>query len=349
MQAFLGTRTAADINLVAQVLLLVGLLIGFALARRRRFRQHGNVQTAMVLLNLVLIVFAMVPSFFSYVVEGGTTTGTVATLMIVHGVLGLVVEVVAIYLILRMRTQLIPERFRVRNIKLAMRDDPRAVGRAGAAGCRCVRRAIRVPACAGRARPCSRCASWAPTCTSTRSNWTMRRARFSLEAVHRHAEHLINLSEGRSGPDYGDGDANGRLEDPGDGIGLRARLDAVVATTPGESTAAEATDAHAQLDRHRGAGGRPGARGADRRRHWPGGRGARPRASHQRRVGAAHRPGGSSSRSAGGPDGRPPSRAVRLRTSQPSTNPHRVRPSAADHPGRHDRRLGQRRDSPSTR
>ena len=121
MQAFLGTRTAADINLVAQVLLLAGLLIGFALARRKRFRQHGNVQTAMVLLNLFLIAFAMTPSFFNYVVEGGTTTGTVATLMIVHGVLGLAVEVVAIYLILRMRTKLIPERFRVRNIKLVMR------------------------------------------------------------------------------------------------------------------------------------------------------------------------------------------------------------------------------------
>ena len=116
-----GTRTAADINLVAQLLLLAGLLVGFALARRKRFEQHGNVQTAMVLLNLVLIVFMMAPSFFDYVVEGGTTTGTVATLMIVHGVLGTVVEIVALYLVLRMRTQLIPKRFRVRNIKLAMR------------------------------------------------------------------------------------------------------------------------------------------------------------------------------------------------------------------------------------
>ena len=74
-------------------------------------------------------------------------------------------------------------------------------------------------------------------------------ARFSLAAVRRHAEHLVNLTEGQSGPDYGDGDANGRLEDPGDGIGLRARLDAVVASAPGEATTAEATDAAAQLDR----------------------------------------------------------------------------------------------------
>ena len=51
MQELFGTRTAADINLVAQILLLAGLLVGFILARRKRFDQHANVQTAMVLLN----------------------------------------------------------------------------------------------------------------------------------------------------------------------------------------------------------------------------------------------------------------------------------------------------------
>ena len=72
-------------------------------------------------------------------------------------------------------------------------------------------------------------------------------ARSSLAAVKRHAEHLINITEGEGGPDYGDADANGRIEDPGDGIGLRARLDAVVAVTPGQ--AAEADTARAGLDR----------------------------------------------------------------------------------------------------
>ena len=65
---------AADINLVAQIVLLVGLWVGFALARKKQFGHHANVQTTMVLANLVLIFFAMGISFYDYVVQGGTET-----------------------------------------------------------------------------------------------------------------------------------------------------------------------------------------------------------------------------------------------------------------------------------
>ena len=121
MQALFGTRTAADINLVAQLLLLAGLLAGFILARRKCFAQHANVQTAMVLLNLALILLFMVPSFYGYIIAGQSVSGRVAQLMIGHGVLGIIAEVVALYLILRMRTTLIPKQFRLGNIKFAMR------------------------------------------------------------------------------------------------------------------------------------------------------------------------------------------------------------------------------------
>jgi uncharacterized membrane protein YozB (DUF420 family) len=121
MQAIVETRTASDINLVAQLLILVGLYVGFWLARRKRYAQHANVQTAMVLLNLPLIAFMMVPSFWDYIVAGGRTTGLGPRLTIVHGALGFVVEIAALYLILQMRTQLVPRRFRIGNIKLAMR------------------------------------------------------------------------------------------------------------------------------------------------------------------------------------------------------------------------------------
>jgi uncharacterized membrane protein YozB (DUF420 family) len=121
MQALVGTRTASDINLVAQLLILAGLYVGFWLARRQNYARHANVQTAMVLLNLLLIVFMMVPSFWDYIVVGGHTTGFGPRLTIAHGALGLVVEIVALYLILQMRSALIPRRFRIANIKLAMR------------------------------------------------------------------------------------------------------------------------------------------------------------------------------------------------------------------------------------
>jgi len=121
VQAIFGSRMASDINLVAQLLILAGLYVGFALARRRRFDQHANVQTAMVLINLPLIAFMMVPSFWEYIIVGGRTTGFGPRLTIVHSALGLVVEIMALYLILQMRTKLVPRPLRVGNIKLAMR------------------------------------------------------------------------------------------------------------------------------------------------------------------------------------------------------------------------------------
>jgi uncharacterized membrane protein YozB (DUF420 family) len=124
MQALVGTRTASDLNLIAQVLILAGLYYGYSLARRKRIAQHANVQTAMVFLNLVLIAIVMTPSligYVDYINAGGTVNDRVKRLLAVHGVLGAVVEVYAIYLIARMQTGWIPERFRVRNFALAMR------------------------------------------------------------------------------------------------------------------------------------------------------------------------------------------------------------------------------------
>src|SRR5215831_12462172 len=102
MQSLFGTRMTADINLVAQIVLIVGLWVGFFLARRKKFANHANVQTAIVLANLVFIFFAMGISFYDYVIKGGTGD-SVARWMIVHGVLGTIAEVAGIYLIVRMR------------------------------------------------------------------------------------------------------------------------------------------------------------------------------------------------------------------------------------------------------
>ena len=92
MQALLGTRLAADINLVAQVLMLAGLWVGFYFARTKQGNKHANMQTAVVLAQLFFIFFVMTTSFYNYVVEGRTTTGIVAQLMMIHGTMGLVAE-----------------------------------------------------------------------------------------------------------------------------------------------------------------------------------------------------------------------------------------------------------------
>ncbi len=247
MQSLLGARAAADINLAAQILLLAGLIIGFLFAWQKRFDRHANVQTAMVLLNLAFIAFIMVPSFYGYVVAGGSTTGTIAQLMIGHGLLGLVVEAFAIYLILRMRTDLIPKSLRIDNIKAAMR----------------VTLALWVVlVLLGLGIYIERYLNQRTVASAPLFELRQLGAdlyvhavelqdavdRDSLPAVKRHAEHLINLVEGQEGLHYGDNDTDGQLEDPGDGIGLLARLDTVTAVAADPAVTAETEAVRGQLD-----------------------------------------------------------------------------------------------------
>ena len=247
MQQLLGIRTTADINLAVQLVLLAGLLVGFFLARARRYEQHGHVQTAMVLLNLIPIALAMIPSFFGYVVEGGSTTGRVAQLMIVHGVLGLVVELFAIYLILRMRTSVIPQSLRIRNIKLAMRITLALWALLVALGVGIyVERYLRVQDVATAPLAEFRQLGADLYVHAVELDDAVKRG--SQPAIKRHAEHLINLIEGEQGLHYGDNDTDGHLEDPGDGVGLLARLSEVTSALPGDSLAQQDVGVRENLD-----------------------------------------------------------------------------------------------------
>jgi uncharacterized protein (TIGR03382 family) len=64
-EGLLGTVAPpyARLTLLLEIAMGVGLLIGAWLARRRRFRQHAWCQSAIVLLNLAVIVLVMMPSF----------------------------------------------------------------------------------------------------------------------------------------------------------------------------------------------------------------------------------------------------------------------------------------------
>ena len=65
MNGFLGTGATlyADLNLLVQLLMGVGLLIGMMLARKKNFRAHKYCQSSVMLLNLVMIALVMAPSF----------------------------------------------------------------------------------------------------------------------------------------------------------------------------------------------------------------------------------------------------------------------------------------------
>jgi hypothetical protein len=62
-----GASFKADVNLVVQVAMGVALIAGAFLARTKRYTAQGICQTAVLLLNLAMILYVMWPSFDSEV------------------------------------------------------------------------------------------------------------------------------------------------------------------------------------------------------------------------------------------------------------------------------------------
>jgi uncharacterized membrane protein YozB (DUF420 family) len=122
---FLGTAAPldADIILLLEIVMGVGLLIGALLARLRRFRAHAWCQSALVLLNVVLIVLTMIPSFRAHVSPKIPLklNKTYYALPTVHAALGTVTELAALYILLAAGTSVLPQKFRIANYKLWMR------------------------------------------------------------------------------------------------------------------------------------------------------------------------------------------------------------------------------------
>jgi hypothetical protein len=68
-EGFLGTAAPryADVVVLLEIGMGVALLIGAVLARMRRFRLHAWCQSVIVILNFVVIVLIMIPSFHVHV------------------------------------------------------------------------------------------------------------------------------------------------------------------------------------------------------------------------------------------------------------------------------------------
>jgi uncharacterized membrane protein YozB (DUF420 family) len=116
------TLLIADVNVLAQVLMLLALWVGGYFARTKQIPKQRRVQTTVVLVNIFLILFVMMTSFYSFIIAGGTTGGIVAQFMMIHGLLGLIAELMGIYLLIRMyRSKWLPQALRVKNFKLVMR------------------------------------------------------------------------------------------------------------------------------------------------------------------------------------------------------------------------------------
>jgi uncharacterized membrane protein YozB (DUF420 family) len=125
MKAFLETAAprGANIVLILEIAMGIGLLLGAWLARKRRFRQHAWCQSAMVLLNLAVVAVMMVPSFGVHVLPRipaklGKAYYALATM---HGALGAITEFAGLYILLSAGTNVLPEKLRITKYKLWMR------------------------------------------------------------------------------------------------------------------------------------------------------------------------------------------------------------------------------------
>ena len=124
-KSFLGTAapTYAELTLVLEIAMGVGLLIGAQLARLRRYRLHAWCQSLIVLLNLVLIALTMIPAFHRQVLPklpsriGKLYYALAAT----HAALGGIAVFGGMYILLAAGTEILPKKVRIRRYKFWMR------------------------------------------------------------------------------------------------------------------------------------------------------------------------------------------------------------------------------------
>ena len=125
IEAFFETAAprAANVVFVLEIVMGLALLVGARLARKRRFRQHAWCQSIIVLLNLVVVVVMMIPSFRVHVLPRipaklGRAYYTLAT---THAAIGTVTELAGLYILLSAGTSVLPEKLRITSYKAWMR------------------------------------------------------------------------------------------------------------------------------------------------------------------------------------------------------------------------------------
>ena len=124
-EGFLGTAAprAADLVLLLEIAMGMGLLLGAWLAHTRRFRQHAWCQSSVVLLNLAVIALMMIPSFRVHVFPRipAKLGKAYYALAAAHATLGSITKLAGLYILLAAGTTVLPEKLRITQYKLCMR------------------------------------------------------------------------------------------------------------------------------------------------------------------------------------------------------------------------------------
>jgi uncharacterized membrane protein YozB (DUF420 family) len=125
IKAFLETAAprGANLVLVLEIVMGIGLLLGAHLARKKSFRQHAWCQSAIVLLNLAVVAVMMIPSFRVHVLPRVPARLGKAyyALAMTHGAFGTVTELAGLYVLLSAGTSLLPGKLRITKYKVWMR------------------------------------------------------------------------------------------------------------------------------------------------------------------------------------------------------------------------------------
>jgi uncharacterized membrane protein YozB (DUF420 family) len=118
-----GAGLKANFNLVVQLAMGVVLIGGALFARAKRYAAHGICQSAVLLLNLIMIAFVMWPAFHGQVLPAlpKHLTDRYYGAATAHGILGAVAELFGLYVVLAVGTNIVPRRLRISRWKLWMR------------------------------------------------------------------------------------------------------------------------------------------------------------------------------------------------------------------------------------
>jgi uncharacterized membrane protein YozB (DUF420 family) len=111
----------ADVNLVLEVLLVLGLTMGMRLARSGNIEAHRFNQTAWVLVNTALVAFIMVSAMASFKIPSFKALADPGNaITVLHGLAGTFTFLAGMWLVLQMN-DIVPPQWHVKRWKALMR------------------------------------------------------------------------------------------------------------------------------------------------------------------------------------------------------------------------------------
>jgi uncharacterized membrane protein YozB (DUF420 family) len=107
MSGLFGTRAIvlSDFGLLLEIVVLAILFFGFMGGRSRNFRRHGLTMTVAVVLHAVSIFLVMAPSFVAFVDISSTLGLAGIVLLGIHVPVGILAEVLGVFLVAEWRFQ----------------------------------------------------------------------------------------------------------------------------------------------------------------------------------------------------------------------------------------------------